>query len=253
MTRFIILLAALAASPLAARPVITVKPETTITRTCTGYRCIDAGPEAVNVKIERVDWVYGRAGMRFTGSTGVTVRKSKLRLRTPQTGSNLPVGIDIRSGSRFRIEQVLSSGHNMVPVPGQYTNGDGFSTEREADDVTFRWTSATDNSDGGYDLKSTNTVLDGTGAARNGRNYRLWGSGRATTINSHDPLYAHIWAGKTAVWTIDRLVATGGGVLVQVEPGAQLTILSCDLTLWTGTKLVSGASAGLVLGEGCSR
>jgi hypothetical protein len=57
----LILLAALLATPLAARPVITVKPDTTITRTCTGYRCIDAGPEAVNVTIERVDWVFGRS------------------------------------------------------------------------------------------------------------------------------------------------------------------------------------------------
>lgn len=220
-------------------------------RACTGYRCIDAGPEANGAKIERIDWVYGRGGLRFRDAHDIVVRDAVLRLRNPQTGSNLPVGIDIRSGSRIRIERVTANGHQMVEQPKRYTNGDGFSTERLASDVTFTDTIANDNSDGGYDLKSTGTRLRSTKAARNGRNYRFWGQGNGETIFSASPRGAHIWAGKTSLWSIDRLVATGGGVLVQAEPGARLTIRSCDLRGWNGDRLIAGATAGVKLGKGC--
>ena len=58
---------------------------------------------------------------------------------------------------------------------GTYYNGDGFATERGVYNVRFENTVARGNADGGYDLKSTGTVLVNALAEDNGRNFRLWG------------------------------------------------------------------------------
>src|SRR3546814_4060921 len=61
-------------------------------------------------------------------------------------------------------------------------NGDGFASERGVYDVRFIDTVARGNTDGGYDLKSSGTVVVRALSEENGRNYRLWGE--ATLIDS---------------------------------------------------------------------
>lgn len=56
-----------------------------------------------------------------------------------------------------------------------YWNADGFSTERDNHGIRFEDTFAAGNTDGGYDLKSTDTTLVRAVAVDNKRNFRLWG------------------------------------------------------------------------------
>lgn len=56
----------------------------------------------------------------------------------------------------------------------EYWNGDGFSTERGNYNIRFENTISSGNSDAGYDLKSSNTVLVNTVSNSNNRNYRFW-------------------------------------------------------------------------------
>jgi hypothetical protein len=53
-----------------------------------------------------------------------------------------------------------------------YWNGDGFTTELGTYNILFENTMASNNTDGGYDLKSTGTTL--INAEDNFRNFRVW-------------------------------------------------------------------------------
>ena len=55
-----------------------------------------------------------------------------------------------------------------------YWNGDGFTTEGGNYNIRFENTVAFGNTDAGYDLKSSNTVLVNAVAEGNNRNYRFW-------------------------------------------------------------------------------
>src|SRR5690606_20652627 len=55
----------------------------------------------------------------------------------------------------------------------RYWNGDGFATERGVFDVRFEDVSASGNTDAGFDLKSSTTIVVNAFAEGNKRNYRL--------------------------------------------------------------------------------
>jgi serralysin len=103
--------------------------------------------------------------------------------------------------------------------PGTYWNGDGFSTERGVYNVLFENTKASGNTDAGYDLKSSNTVLKNAMAEANDRNFRIW-SNSVTMIDctSLNPTHgggigslSHIWLVKDAAVTIDNLSVSDAG------------------------------------------
>ncbi|QNK56998.1 sugar-binding protein [Paenibacillus sp. PAMC21692] len=57
-----------------------------------------------------------------------------------------------------------------------YWNGDGFTAERQAYNITYLRSKAFGSTDGGWDDKSIDPVLIGTVAFDNKRNYRFWGN-----------------------------------------------------------------------------
>jgi serralysin len=92
---------------------------------------------------------------------------------------------------------------------GSYYNGDGFATERGVYDITFQDTVARGNADGGYDLKSTSTVLANAISEDNGRNFRLWGQVDLVNPTGIDP---HQRGGSS------------GQYQIQLMDGAQVTV-----------------------------
>src|SRR3546814_3867556 len=88
------------------------------------------------------------------------------------TGStDLPVGIGFADTAHdFRVERCFMRHFQWKRRDNQYWNGDGFSTERGNARFQFRQCAAWDNSDGGFDLKSTETLLDDCTSGRNARN-----------------------------------------------------------------------------------
>lgn len=83
---------------------------------------------------------------------------------------------------------------------GNYWNGDGFATERGVHDVRFEDTVANGNTDSGYDLKSSDTVLLRASAEGNGRNYRFWGEAELIDSVGLDPEVRGGISGQNQVW-----------------------------------------------------
>jgi len=115
-------------------------------------------------------------------------------LRIQATGTiataphDLPVGIAFAGTAHdFQMKRCIMRGFRWQRGEKKYWNGDGYSAERGNHGLLFRRCAAYDNSDGGFDLKSSATVLDDCIAGGNARNYRLWTSIRATRLTSLEP------------------------------------------------------------------
>lgn len=226
------------------------------------FRAIDSGKQSRlrNVTINGVDaTALERDGIRIRGDAeGVRIQNFRLQMRSmPQTSPNLPIGIAVQSGRDIVITDGTVSGFRMMEVQGKYNNGDGIASERAVDGLTIARVRSTDNSDGGFDLKSHDTRLDDLTSERNGRNYRLWGTVEAGTISSVDPRDAHVWVAKGAVVHIRNLVAHSStrAPLIKIEGPAEVTVDHCTLSLPPGNKIVGGKAEGaqVRLGRGCSQ
>lgn len=199
-----------------------------------------------------------REGFRIQGDTdGINMQNFVIQMRDqPQVSPDLPEGIAIVKGKNITISDGYISGFKMVVVPGEYTNGDGIASERAVDSLTISRVTAVDNSDGGFDLKSTNTRLYDTIAERNYRNYRLWGSVQAGTITSIDSRGAHLQLNTGAEVVIDKLIvrSTTMGVIVQLDGPKSIVIKECDLQVPAGTLFLRGDTTGVTMsfGPGCS-
>lgn len=202
-----------------------------------------------------------REGIRLRGDVNqVAISNFNIRMRAQQQVSpELPVGIALYEGSNITISDGYIGGFQMVTVPGTYTNGDGIATERPVNSLLIERVTSNDNSDAGFDLKSSNTVLNDTHAERNKRNYRLWATVTAGTIYSGTPLVnaeaAHIWINTGAQVVIDKLVATSttSAPVLYIEPDVKsVTVNSCELDVPLGTKFfIGGKNAVLSFGPGC--
>lgn len=163
----------------------------------TGYRLYDdLKGISSGLTIERVKSIMERGGIRLKGaSKGVRITDCHFTLKAPQTGSNLPGGVEIQAGVKDVLVEGCEAAHFcMVPVPKKYDNGDGFATERGCIGVLFRNCYSHDNSDGGFDTKG-DYRLENCRAERNKRNYRAWDGGVYVNCTSRDPREAHWWFG----------------------------------------------------------
>ncbi len=98
----------------------------------------------------------------------------------------------------------------------EYWNGDGFTSEQNTYRIRFEDTIGSGNTDAGYDLKSTDTVLLRAAAEDNKHNFKLWG--RNVTINActgHGP---------------HRRGGTGVQDQVEILKGAEVSISGCEFS-----------------------
>ncbi|PRQ01261.1 hypothetical protein [Enhygromyxa salina] len=84
------------------------------------------------------------------------------------------------------VRRTVMLNHRQLDVEG-YWNADGFSSERDNTNLRFEDTYAAGNTDGGYDLKSTQTTLVRAIAVDNKRNFRFWGQGEFVECVGLDP------------------------------------------------------------------
>lgn len=221
-------------------------------------------------------------GLTVTNVRATGVRRSLGRLRYAsrdirfrdvqaegvlQTGArDLPVGIALDGeASDVVFERCIMRGFRWKRKDSQYWNGDGFSTERGNRGVRFAHCAAWENSDAGFDLKSTATVLDDCIAGRNARNYRLWSNITATRLTSIDPTKLG-GIGDTNHFSLMASEASGAEPLViriahlkvrsdrgwpifDVHDGsARIYIESHDIQVPSGTPLVRSRGGGRVIG-----
>jgi serralysin len=100
-----------------------------------------------------------------------------------QDGDSFEMGISLQG----TVHDVTISNTTMmnciaVGATGDYTNGDGFTSERGTYNISYINCTATGNGDGGFDLKSSNTTLTNCYSEDNKRNYRIWGDN--VTLNN---------------------------------------------------------------------
>jgi Ca2+-binding RTX toxin-like protein len=153
----------------------------------------------------------------------------------------------------------------------EYWNGDGFTTERGVYNVRFEDTVASGNTDAGYDLKSSNTVLVRAVAEGNNRNYRFWSDSITLEDSvSLSPVHSggvastiHVWMADGSDVTIDGFTfsdallpqtlfdLTQGGATLHLS-NTEIPLLYQALVLVRGGSVIltNEAPTGLVMAGG---
>ena len=91
-----------------------------------------------------------------------------------QDGDNFAIGVHlVDTVHDVVIERVAMD--NARDTLHEYWNGDGFAAEAGVYDLVITDTSASGNTDAGYDIKASNVRLVNANASDNKRNFRLWG------------------------------------------------------------------------------
>jgi len=237
------------------------------------YRAIETEKDGAEIKNLVIDGLVAeqlqREGIRLRGAVeNVTIRNFTLtHSATPNVPPHLPEGIHIQAGRNIVIENGTISGFQMTMPPDKYWNGDGIATEKTVDGVTIRNVTSNDNTDAGFDLKSSNTTLDRVSASGNKRNFRFWESTKIGTMTVGEIVKrggaygtAGIWikghAGKPPVIEIDTLIVrlTQPGTIIQVEDGpAEIRIGRCDIQAPAGSRFLAAGDKQMkkTLGPGC--
>lgn len=131
-----------------------------------------------------------------------------------QDGDNFAIGVQL-DGTAHDIVLRRVTMRNSTDSTGQYWNGDGFSAERGVHRVQFVETVAEGNTDGGYDLKGSDIVMQSVRATDNKRNYRFWGEIVVQDCEAVNPL---------------RRGGTGTQAQVQIAEGADVVMRGCSFT-----------------------
>jgi hypothetical protein len=124
-----------------------------------------------------------------------------------QDGDDFAIGVHLLDKVHdVLIERVTMN--NARDTLHAYWNGDGFAAESGVHDLRIINTSASGNTDAGYDIKAKNVTMIDAEAADNKRNFRLWGSevvledchgtdprlrgGTGTQVQVHAPDHAEV-------------------------------------------------------------
>ncbi len=155
-----------------------------------------------------------------------------------QDGDNFAMGVHLIDSVHEVVLRRVGM-HNSHDTQNEYWNGDGFATERGTYRITFEATSATGSTDGGYDLKSEETLLIAPYAADNKRNYRIWASATIVGCDSVDPVKrggigesVHLNAGADAVVDLYGCEFVGPADPDRIDPTATVTIDSHVPAAW---------------------
>lgn len=167
---------------------------------------------------------FSRVAIRLQYDTNNVVIDNVTADMAGQIGDDLPTGVHL-DGTVHNVTLSRVVMENVQSTVGAYFNGDGFGTERGVYDVRFVDTVARGNSDGGYDLKSRNTVIVRALSEENGRNYRFWGE--ATLIDSVglNPVLRGGISEQNQLWLDDSaLVTVVGGHFA--DAGSRTKVIS---------------------------
>lgn len=166
-----------------------------------------------------------------------------------QDGDNFAMGIHLGGTVHDVLIDKTVMENATDTVGGRYWNGDGFATEKNVYNVTFRDTVARGNTDGGYDLKSSNTTLIRTVAEDNARNYRIWGDATLIDVVALNP---HLRGGSSSqvqVWVAEGAKVTmKGGLLADsgtntrvFESYGSVSVDGTDIRYAPGSYLKAGS------------
>ena len=222
------------------------------------FRAIETASGVVlnNVVIDGINAIeLQRDGIRLRTANDVTIKNFNLKSHDKlNTSPNLPEGIAISAGKKIVIQDGTIEGFRMVK--SGYTNGDGIAIERGASDVTIERVMIIDPSDGGVDLKSTNTKMNDVTVTKAYRAFRVWVDLEAGTLTSIDSGNA-VFGNTNAKIHIKKLIVkseTPASVL-NLNGKVTITVDECDLTgMAKGSKMLREEAKGNIikLGKGCT-
>ena len=129
-----------------------------------------------------------------------------------QDGDNFCMGIHLRGDvHHVNVRRTVMNNCQQTLTAEDYWNGDGFVAEKNVSHIRFEDTSASGNTDGGYDIKAQNSVLVRAKAADNKRNFRFWSKINVQDCMSEEPYcrggtgcQSQVYAGKEADVTLNQ-------------------------------------------------
>jgi hypothetical protein len=156
-----------------------------------------------------------------------------------QDGDNFADGVHLVDTTHDVLLQRVTM-RDMTDTTSTYWNGDGFTTEAGVSDITFDHTTSADNTDAGYDLKSTGNTLSYAVASRNKRNFRIWSDATMVHCTASDP---HIYGGtghQTQLWLNDDATVTASQSTFSDASAATLVFdLEADANLHVGQSVIT--------------
>ncbi len=145
-----------------------------------------------NLKIENIEALgYTRGVIRLKySSKNIVIDKVLGDSQKQLHKDDFPMGVAIHNSvKKILISKSLLKNHRQKKSSNSsYFNGDGVATESNVDDVIIEDTISSLNSDGGFDLKSTNTRVIRSLASENKRNYRFWNPVTLSRVRSVNPV-----------------------------------------------------------------
>jgi serralysin len=146
----------------------------------------DGGSSVKNVVLRRFNGVgFSKKAVRFHGSSkGWLIEDCEFDSGL-QFGDNFAVGIEandrasgLQINGGYTINCLDKAGGNQK----KYWNADGVAAERGNSNIRISNHRSAGNSDGGYDLKSEDTILSGCVSEDNKRNFRIWGGSKSRPV-----------------------------------------------------------------------
>jgi Ca2+-binding RTX toxin-like protein len=169
-----------------------------------------------------------------------------------QDGDGYAMGIHL-DGTVHNVLLDSCTMENAISSTTAYWNGDGFATETGVYGITFQDCVARGNADGGFDLKSSDTVLINPIADENAHNYRLWGT-NVTLINptGTDPEKYGGTGGQIQIQVMDGAIVTvHGGVFADSGSGTSVVVMHGGNSItFDGTEFVHADGTPLTVGTG---
>ncbi len=258
MIRYLMLLLALIVAPLSAASHVTPKPNARVGSaekpyTSSGsYRWMDDNKgDPSGTVIDHATVSANQRGVNLEKeSANITIRNSVISGVKPQANTIFPAGIYAEHGRNLLIERTTIRDWTTI-VNGKYRQGDCIDAEWGFVGLTLRDVVLSGCTDGGYDSKARNDLLDRVTAIGNKKSFRLWYSmHKATSIESINPTEVHIETstrtdGKYGMGagslTAQRVTfrSTGKQALFSLGPNAVINITEgCVIDVPPGTPFV---------------
>ncbi len=277
MIRYLMLLLVLLSVPLAAASHVTPKPNARIGSvekpyaSAGSYRWLDDNKgDPSGTVIDHAKISANQRGVNLEKeSANITIRNSVISGVKPQANTIFPAGIYAEHGRNLLIERTTIRDWTTI-ANGKYRQGDCIDAEWGFVGLTLREVILSGCTDGGYDSKARNDLLDRVTAIGNKKSFRLWYSMHtATSIESINPTEVHIetstrtdgWYGMGAgSLTAKRVTfrSTGKQALFSLGPNAVINIDECVIDVPAGTAFVRYHDGGkasnvkLRLGKTCA-
>ena len=202
--------------------------------------------------------------------TGLTIRDSQFIGQKPMANSQFPAGIFAKQGTNLLVERTSIRDWKTI-ADKNYRQGDCFLAEWGFIGIVLRDVTLSGCTDGGYDGKARDVLLDRVTSAENKINYRFWYAPvKATSIVSINPTEAHIQLNTRADGaygmgpsgiTADKItfISKGKQPLFWAGPGSIIAPKECVIDVAPGTLFVKFRDGGkasnvtITLGKNCTR